>query len=120
MARKREFVSAPFTFQARGISSMIRRSQQLQSLLNILQVIAQNPQLLQAFMQMIDVNKLTKLLFRLSNVDLTKLEPTAREKLMAAVAQPMGQQQAAVGPGQPSPGAVAQLQPVAQQLGIGQ
>lgn len=121
MARRREFIAAPFTFQARGISSMIRRQQQLQSLLNILQVIAQNQQLMQAFMQMIDVTKLTKLLFRLSNVDLQKMEPTERDRLVQSVTQPMGQaQQMAQAQGPAAAPAAAQMAPIAQQLGISQ
>jgi hypothetical protein len=100
---------------------MIRRQQQLQSLLNVLQVIAQNQQLTQAFMQIIDVTKLTKLLFRLSNVDLTKMEPTARDRLVASVSQPMGQmQQQAQAAGPASQAAIQQIAPLTAAAGIGQ
>lgn len=90
-AMRKDMIKRPITFQAKGISGLIQRQQRLQSLLQVLQVIAQDPQLLQAFIQQIDMNKLIEELFHLSNVDLKKLAPTERESLIASVAQPMMQ-----------------------------
>lgn len=120
MGRRREFVSAPITFRADGISALIRRQSRLQQLLQVLQVIGQNQQLAQAFMQLIDINKLVKMLFWLSNVDLQKLEPSQRDRMVQGLTQQLGQtQQAAQQAGQPSPPAVAAMTPAIQGLGLG-
>jgi len=117
MARRRELIKAPITFQANGISAVIQKGQMLQSILQLLQVIAQNENLTQAFMQRIDVNKLLSLLFRLGNVDITKMEISEREKLIASIANPLQQQQQ--GAPQPSPSAGAeQMGNVAQMMGV--
>lgn len=83
--RRREIISRPITFQARGISSMIQKSAMLQKVLQMLQIVAGNPQIAQAFLQRVDMNKLVSLLFKLSNIDPKWVEPTERERLMQQV-----------------------------------
>jgi hypothetical protein len=115
--RREELIKRPMTFQARGISALISRQQKLQQLLQITQVIAQNQNLTTAFMQRIDMNKFINLLFHLSNVDLSKLEPTARERMIAEVT---GQLRQAGQGGQPGQQAQQQMGDLATQMGVAQ
>lgn len=119
--KRKELIKRPYTFQARGISGLIQRNQKLQSLMSILQVIAQNQNLMQAFMQRIDINKLVNYLFQLSNVDLSKMEPSARDALVQQVTQPLGQmQQDAQQGGGGSPPALKEMGGVANAMGAAQ
>lgn len=117
MGRRRELIKAPITFQANGISAVIQKGQMLQSVLQLLGVIAQNENLTMAFMQEIDVKKLLNLLFRLSNVDITKMQLSEREKLIAQAAAPLQQAQAQAPGAAPTAGASA-MGPVAQMMGV--
>lgn len=112
--RRRELISRPITFQARGISGLIQKQQKLQALLSIMQVIAANEMLMQAFMKVVDMDKLTKLLFTLSNVDLSKFSLTEREKMMRQVTEQMPQPAG----GQPSSPALQQMGDLATQMGV--
>lgn len=117
MGRRRELIKSPITFQANGISAVIQKGQMLQSVLQLLQVIAQNQNLTAAFMQAIDINKLLNLLFKLSNVDITKMQASQREQLINAAVNPLQQvQQQAPAPA-PTAGA-SQMGPVAQMMGV--
>lgn len=91
----------------------------LQSVMQLMQVIAQNQNLMAAFMQKVDMNRLLMLLFKLSNVDITQMEPSSREKLIQEVTNPMMQQQQAAmaQPQQQGPGA-QQMGNVAQMMGV--
>ncbi|HEY6018500.1 MAG TPA: hypothetical protein VIY48_00935, partial [Candidatus Paceibacterota bacterium] len=117
MARRKDLIKAPITFQANGISAIIQKGQMLQSLLQLLQVIAQNENLTAAFMQQIDVNKLLNLLFRLSNVDITKMQLSDREKLIQDAVNPLQQAQQQAPAPQPTQGAAA-MGPMAQMMGV--
>lgn len=117
MTRRRQLISHPITFQAKGISGLIQRQQKLQSLMQVMQVIAQDQNVLAAFMQRVDIRKLTELLFQLSNVDLSKIEISERERMIQNVTQPM--QQAAQG-GQPSAPALQEMGSVANAMGVAQ
>lgn len=117
IGRRKELISRQITFQARGISGLIQKQQKLSALLNTVQVLAQNPNLLAAFMQRIDINKFIDLIFSLSGVDLSKLEPSQREQMINSVTQPLAQ--AAQG-GTPSPAAVQQMGGVASAMGVAQ
>lgn len=88
---RRDFVRHPITFQARGISNLIQKSQMLQKLLSLLQIVAANPQLMQAFLQKVDVNKLLALMFNLSGIDPSKLATSDREQLISQIMGPMAQ-----------------------------
>lgn len=123
ISRRKEIITRPITFQARGISGLIQKQQKLQALLGVLQIIAQDPTkaLMQAFMQQIDIQKFIRLLFNLTNVDLSKLEPSDRDmqiqQITGQVIQPM---MAAAAGGQPSPPGMQQMGQVASALGVAQ
>lgn len=124
-ARRKELIARPITFQARGISMLMQKSKTLRSVLNIMSIISQSPELAAAFLQRIDLNRLVNLLFELSDVDLRRLEPTAREKAIGGVVSQFQQaQQNAQGQlqarGQSGPGQGAQrvAQAAGQGLGI--
>lgn len=113
ISRRAELIKRPITFQARGISGLIQRQQRLQALLQVMQVISQNENLVAAFMQVVDINKLLNLLFQLSNVDLSKMSTSARSQLVQSVANPMVQAGQ-----QGSPAAVPQMQEMATAMGV--
>lgn len=115
ISRRKQLIGHPITFQARGVSGLIQRQQKLQSIMQVLQVIAQDQNVLAAFMQRVDIKKLTDLLFQLSNVDLSKIEISERERMIANVTQPM--QQAAQN-GSPSAPALQEMGSVANAMGV--
>lgn len=115
MARRKEIVAHPITFQAHGISAIIAKSQMLEALVGLLQIIAQSPELLAAFMQAVDVNKLLALLFNLSNIDMKRLQLSKREQMIRDVMQMQATatgQPAATGTG------AGEMQDVASRMGI--
>lgn len=120
-ARRKELIQRPITFQARGISAMIQRSQTMKALMGVISMISGNEMLTQEFMKKVDLSKLIGKLFELSGVDLTKLQASDREKMMAQVANPLQQlQQGAQGaPG--AQGAVpSEMSGITKALGVGQ
>lgn len=116
LSRRKEIVKRPITFQARGISTLIQKSGMLRSILNIMQIVGSNELLVKEFLNEVDLGKLVRLLFDLSDIDLTKLSVSARDKLVRQVTEPL---QAVAGeqtgrqPGGQGPGAQA-----AQALGV--
>ena len=66
-----------------------------------MQLFSSSPELLQVFMQKIDLGKLVEIILRLNSVDITKLQTTEREKLVQSIVQPM---QAIAQGGAPGPG----------------
>lgn len=116
---RKELIRRPITFQARGISQVIAKSQQLKTMLGVLNVLAQNDILIQAFLQKADPMKLIDRIFNLSGIDLSKLTLTEREKLVQGVANPM--MQIANGPpaGQPSPQGQDMVNAAVKGLGVG-
>lgn len=68
---------------------MIQKANQLKAMLGIMQMISGNPLLVQMFMQEISLEKLVNKLFELSNIDLSKLKLSQREKLIRQVSDPM-------------------------------
>lgn len=122
ISRRKELISRPITFQARGISQLIMRAQQLKALMQVLSVMASNEVLLKAFLEEVDVKKLVERLFALSNIDLSKLKMTEREQMMKEATQPLMQaQEGAQGaPGAaPSDGALGQIKEMAKAMGAG-
>lgn len=93
VAQRRELIKRPFTFQARGISTLIQKGQMLNKLLQILQVISSNEALLTAFMQQVDVGRLVQYILTLGNIDVTRMQMTDRQKLIATITQPLMQAQ---------------------------
>lgn len=124
MSQRKQLIKRPITFQARGISSLIQKSQKLQALLGIMQVISANPNLLAAFMSQIDIKKFVAVLLNLSNVDPTNLEASARDLLISQITQSMpmaGQGGGAPPPGATpggSPPAMKQMGDLATQMGV--
>lgn len=110
ISRRKELVHRPMTFQARGISSMIQRSATLKALMGILTIVSGSELLLAEFVKVVDMEKFVKKLFELSNVDISTLQLSERDKMIRSITQPLQQ----AGMGQPgSPGAP-------QQAGAGQ
>ncbi len=123
LSRRRELIQRPFTFQARGISNTIHKSNQLKSLLGIIQIIGANQVFMQQFLQKISVEKLVKKLFELSGVDLSQFSLTQREQMMQQVAGPMATAQNAGGQGGPQDqggqgGMGGQMSDIARTMGI--
>lgn len=121
ISSRRELVRRPVTFQARGISTLIARSQQLKTLLGILSVIGSNQILMQAFLAETDPTKLIDRILLLSGIDKSKLSLTAREKMVKSLAQPIQQAGQNIPPGTPQPAAPGKqaVSSAVSSLGIG-
>lgn len=121
-ARRKELISRDVTFQARGISTLIQKNRMLKSLLFLMQTLAQSDMLLQEFLKVADLQKLVKLLFELSDIDLSKLEISQRDRLIAGVSQPIMQAGADAAARTPGGGAgnpnTGQMQQVVQSMGL--
>lgn len=85
-ARRRDFMMRKFRFRFRGISGLIDRNQKLQSLIQFLSTVSQNPVLLQALMQKMNVPKLLQSMTILFGVD-PKLYEYTEQELMDLQAQ---------------------------------
>jgi hypothetical protein len=115
-AQRKEFVSRPLTFQARGITSMIQKSQVLQSLIQLLQILGASQPLAAAFLQEVDPSKLIKLLFNLSGIDPAKISPSQRDQMVRQAINPLQQ---AAGGAQPAPAGAASMQDMIARMGLG-
>lgn len=120
ISRRKELVHRPMTFQARGISSMIQRSATLKALMGILSIVSGSELLLAEFVKVVDMEKFVKKLFELSNVDITTLQLSERDKMIRSITQPL--QQAGMGQGPPGSsqggGAGAEMGSLARTMGI--
>lgn len=87
LKRKKEFAKHKIDFVCRGISSIIVKSQKLQGLLQLLQIVQGNQLLLQKFVQEVDIGKLLDFLFDLFDIEKERLVPTAREKMIMQLQQ---------------------------------
>lgn len=92
-SNRKELVSRPITFQARGISTMIQKARILKSLLSLLQIVAASDVLLQEFLRVVDTTRLVEVMFELSDVDLHKLQASQRTQLIRSVVEQMPQPQ---------------------------
>jgi hypothetical protein len=115
---RKEFIRRPVTFQARGISSLISRSQQLKTLLGILGTIGQNELLMQEFLKKVDLSKLVALIFRLSGIDMTKISISERDRMIASVTGPLNAAQQS-GTGAPAQPGTEAVDSTVNSLGIG-
>lgn len=116
-ARRKELVKRPYTFKARGISTMLAKQAKFRNFMQMLAVLQQNQQLMQAFFAKYQPDRVLSWLLYLQEIDPTKFEPTQRELQMQALVQ---QSQALAGPmGQPSPqlGGPGQSQTAGPQTG---
>lgn len=112
LGKRRELIQRPITFQARGLSTLIYRSQKLRTLIQVLQVIASNELMLQQFIAVVDMQKLVRLLFELANLDFNQLEKSQTEMLMQSFSNAL---QPAGGPSGSPP---RPAQEVARTLGV--
>lgn len=92
--RRRDLIKQPFTFQASGISTLVQKNQMFRQLIQLFQVMGQSDLLMQSFLAVASPEKTMRLLFELSDVDLSKLAMSEQERLMrqfmpAQMAQPM-------------------------------
>lgn len=122
IGQRRELARRELTFQARGISTLIQKGRLLRSLMQVLQVMSANELLLAEFLKIADLKKLVKLLFELSDIDLSKLELSQQDRLIRSVAQPLqqaGDQAAANTQGQSAgPQTRSDAQEIASSLGV--
>jgi hypothetical protein len=116
---RKEIIRRPVTFQARGISAVIARSQQLKTLMGVLGVVAQNDMLMQKFLEKVDLEKLIGLIFRLSGIDLTKLTLSERELMVKKLAEPIMQAAPPGGTPQPSGAGQDMVSNAVSSLGVG-
>jgi hypothetical protein len=119
LSKRKELIKRPVTFQARGISNLIKKSSTLKSLIAIFQVVASSPELAKEFFNQVPVDKFVSKLFELSDVDITSMQASDREKAMRQLAEPMQQaadQSQGAGPAQ-GPGA-NQMADLAKSMGV--
>jgi len=89
MPRRRELIKRPITFRAGGISTLIAKARLLNRILQLLQIIGSNELLLREFLRVTDMGRLVELLFELSEVDLTRLNVSDRNRLVREVTEPI-------------------------------
>lgn len=123
IGNRRELIARQITFQARGISALINKSAMLKSLLGVMQVVSSNELLAQEFVKVVDMNKFVLLLFELSDVDITKLQLSEREKKMRSITEPLQQlqqqgQEGGQGGGQASGPGAAEMTDLATSMGV--
>lgn len=119
LGRKKELIRQPFGFQAGGISSLIQKNQMLRNLLQLFQVMGQSDLLMQAFLAIASPEKTMRLLFELSDIDLSKLTMTEQERMMREFMAPQMQQPMAGPPQGPGAGAaMREMGGIARGLGI--
>lgn len=104
MARRREFIERPITFQANGLTAMIRKGQMLRALMQLLGIVAQNDILMQAFLKKVSIDKLLAKLFEYSDIDMHSIATTEREQMVGQVMQGIQAAEQQAGGGQPQPG----------------
>lgn len=112
--RREDFLSEGVTFKVRGISALVDRQAKLRNFLSMLQVVASNEMLMQAFVQRFSVSKVLETLVHQFGVDPHDIEPTQMERMMAQLTQPAGgvQQDGVAG----DPPAVSDVMPEQQPL----
>jgi len=97
--RRRELISRPVTFEARGISTLLYKSRKLRTFLTALQVIGSNDLLLKQFLQVVDMGRLVETLLDLFEIDTSKLELSERERTIRNLVQNLQQLGGQGGPG---------------------
>ena len=110
VSQRETFRHRRFRFRVYGITGAIRRSEKLQSLLGMLQIVAQNEQMMGAFLKRFSVDRLLEQVMELFGIDIPAIEKTEDEKQRdAQLAAAQAQAQAAPGGagGRPAPGGAA-------------
>ncbi len=90
---KKQFAKYGTRFSFRGISSLIDKGQKLQKFMQMLQVVGQNQQLMQAFQQEVSAAKMLHYMYELFDVERDRFTLSPREKMQQALAQQQQQQQ---------------------------
>lgn len=120
-ARRKEWIERPITFQARGISTMIQKGQMLDTLVQMLQLMAGSEMLVREFLRVVDVGKLVELMLDLAGIDVTKLQRTERERMMRGMTEQFEQRresaEAATAGQEANTAATAEMAALAQALG---
>ncbi len=120
-SQRKDLIQRPITIKAQGISRMLQKARELQTLIQIMSIVAQNEQLLAAFFQEVDMMKLIQRLFQLSDIDLSDYSLSEREAMMRAAAEPLQAAQARSANGSaPSDLARGEARQIAQTLGAAQ
>lgn len=105
MSRRRELIKQPFYFQANGISTLVQKNQMFRNLMQLFQIMGQSDLLMQAFLAVASPEKVMRLLFELSDVDLSKLAMSEQERMIKQFMPPQMQQPLASAPQGPGAGA---------------
>lgn len=106
-SRRKELISRPVTFAARGISSLLNRSRKLRALMNALQIIGSNELLLKEFLQIVSLRRLVEVILELLDIDIRSLQMTEREQMVRGMVENLEgrrQQAEAATPGREAPG----------------
>lgn len=111
--RREEFMAEGVTFKVRGISALVDRQSKLRNFLSMLQVVASNELLMQAFIQRFSVARVMEMLVHQFGVDPHDLEPTEMERMIAQLTKSTGGQPGGVAG---DPPAVAGVLPEDQPL----
>jgi hypothetical protein len=90
---RKQFAKLATRFHFRGISSLIDKSQKLQKVMQMLQVIGQNQQLMAAFQDDTDMKKLLPYLYELFDVERDRFTKTLRQKMIEQLQQQQQQKQ---------------------------
>lgn len=104
LKRKKEFATYQVNFICRGISTLLQKAQTVQNLMQLLQIIGGNPQLMQAFLQEVSVQKLMNYLFDLLDIEKDRLVMSEREKMIQQLDMMGKQLQGLAGGGAPGGG----------------
>lgn len=119
IGRRRELVKQPFTFQAGGISTLIQKNQMFRNLVTLFQIMGQSDLLMQAFLSVASPEKTMRLLFELSDIDLSKLAMSEQEKMIKSFMPPQMAQPGITPPTGPGAGAAMnEAGQIARGLGV--
>ena len=118
IGKRKELVERNVTFSARGISTLLQKSQRMKTLMFALQVMASSEVLLKEFLGKVDPGKLVDLILDLLDIDIKRLKMGERERMVAEIVQRSQQAAAQAGSGSVDGGTAEQVGGVAEQLGV--
>lgn len=118
IGKRKELVERNVTFSARGISTLLQKSQRMKTLMFALQVMSSSEVLLKEFLGKVDPGKLVDLILDLLDIDIKRLKMGERERMVAEIVQRSEQAAAQAGEAGVDGGTAEQVGGVAQQLGV--
>lgn len=119
MGRRKELIKQPFTFHAGGISTLVQKNQMFRQLMQLFQIMGQSDLLMQAFLAVASPEKVMRLLFELSDVDLSRLAMTEQDKLIRSFMPPqMAQPMASMPEGPGAGAAMREASDMARSMGV--